>query len=51
MLPVSFRHLLLPEKNPLPTELLDHQPLPITVLRNKQYEDLYSQNFTQFNNV
>jgi len=50
-LPVSFRHLLLPEKNPPPTELLDLQPLPVTALRNKQYEDLYSETFTQFNPV
>ena len=32
-LPVSFRHLILPEKNLPPTELLDLQPLPITALR------------------
>ena len=32
-LPVSFRHLLLPEKNPPPTELLDLQPLPVSALR------------------
>ena len=50
-LPVSFRHLLLPEKNPPPTELLDLQPLSVTALRNKQYEDLYSETFTQFNPV
>lgn len=28
-IPVSFRHLLLPEKNVPPTELLDLQPLPV----------------------
>ena len=50
VLPVSFRHLILPEKNP-PTELLDLQPLPVSALRNKQYEDLYSETFTQFNPV
>ena len=32
-LPVSFRHLILPEKYPPPTELLDLQPLPVTALR------------------
>jgi len=32
-LPVSFRHLILPEKNPPPTELLDLQPLPVSALR------------------
>ena len=40
-LPVSFRHLILPEKYPPPTELLDLQPLPITALRNPLYEKLY----------
>ncbi|XP_076060028.1 U5 small nuclear ribonucleoprotein l(3)72Ab [Oratosquilla oratoria] len=40
-LPVSFRHLILPEKYPPPTELLDLQPLPITALRNPNYEALY----------
>ncbi|GFY86340.1 U5 small nuclear ribonucleoprotein helicase [Actinidia rufa] len=35
VLPVSFRHLILPEKYPPPTELLDLQPLPVfTVLYN-----------------
>lgn len=29
LLPVSFRHLILPEKYPPPTELLDLQPLPV----------------------
>ncbi|GJY89749.1 DExH-box ATP-dependent RNA helicase DExH12-like protein, partial [Tanacetum coccineum] len=34
VLPDSFRHLILPEKYPPPTELLDLQPLPVTALRN-----------------
>ena len=41
VLPVSFRHLLLPEKNPPPTELLDLQPLPISALRRSEFESLY----------
>jgi pre-mRNA-splicing helicase BRR2 len=32
-IPVSFKHLLLPEKHPPPTELLDLQPLPVSALR------------------
>lgn len=44
-LPVSFRHLILPEKYPLPTELLDLQPLPVSALRNSQYEQLYNLQF------
>ena len=37
-LPVSFRHLILPEKNPPPTELLDLQPLPVSALRYDDFQ-------------
>ncbi|CAI9118155.1 OLC1v1019682C1 [Oldenlandia corymbosa var. corymbosa] len=50
ILPVSFRHLILPEKYPPPTELLDLQPLPVTALRNPSYEALYKE-FKNFNPV
>uniref|UniRef100_A0A0D3AM67 RNA helicase n=1 Tax=Brassica oleracea var. oleracea TaxID=109376 RepID=A0A0D3AM67_BRAOL len=50
VLPVSFRHLILPEKYPPPTELLDLQPLPVTALRNPSYVRLY-QDFKHFNPV
>ncbi|XP_039281589.1 putative U5 small nuclear ribonucleoprotein 200 kDa helicase [Nilaparvata lugens] len=50
-LPVSFRHLILPEKNLPPTELLDLQPLPVTALRNTLFESIYSQTFPQFNPI
>ena len=50
VLPISFRHLILPEKNAPPTELLDLQPLPITALRNDAFEKLYS-NIPQFNPI
>ncbi|WIA19957.1 hypothetical protein OEZ85_005838 [Tetradesmus obliquus] len=40
-LAVSFRQLLLPEKYPPPTELLDLQPLPVSALRSKAFEGLY----------
>ena len=43
VLPVSFRHLILPEKYPPQTELLDLQPLPVTALRNPTYEALYKE--------
>lgn len=46
---LSFKHLILPEKHPPHTELLDLQPLPITALKCKEYELLYS--FTHFNPV
>lgn len=49
-LPVSFRHLILPEKNAPPTELLDLQPLPVSALRNPQYEALYA-GLTTFNPI
>ncbi|XP_031639377.1 putative U5 small nuclear ribonucleoprotein 200 kDa helicase, partial [Contarinia nasturtii] len=53
-LPISFRHLILPEKNLPPTELLDLQPLPISALRNAKYEILYNNKqvaFPQFNPI
>ncbi|XP_065169439.1 U5 small nuclear ribonucleoprotein 200 kDa helicase [Atheta coriaria] len=50
-LPVSFRHLILPEKNFPPTELLDLQPLPVTALRNPKYEAMYTEKFPQFNPI
>ncbi|QHO44722.1 U5 small nuclear ribonucleoprotein kDa helicase [Arachis hypogaea] len=50
VLRVSFRHLILPEKYPPPTELLDLQPLPVTALRNPKYEALY-RDFKHFNPI
>ncbi|KAI8816428.1 Sec63 Brl domain-containing protein [Fimicolochytrium jonesii] len=41
-LPVSFKHLILPEKYPPHTELLDLHPLPVSALKNKEYESVYS---------
>lgn len=51
VLPVCFRHLILPEKYPPPTELLDLQPLPVTALRNPSYESLYEKDFKHFNPI
>lgn len=51
-LPISFRHLILPEKNLPPTELLDLQPLPVTALRNTKFQTLYNERkFEQFNAI
>eukprot|EP00061_Rhincodon_typus_P019091 g48546.t1 len=50
-LPVSFRHLILPEKYPPPTELLDLQPLPVSALRNSAFEHLYQDKFPFFNPI
>lgn len=49
ILPVSFRHLILPEKYPPPTELLDLQPLPVGALTNPDFEGLYT--FSHFNPI
>uniref|UniRef100_A0A2I3HQD8 Activating signal cointegrator 1 complex subunit 3 n=1 Tax=Nomascus leucogenys TaxID=61853 RepID=A0A2I3HQD8_NOMLE len=51
LLPVSFRHLILPEKYPPPTELLDLQPLPVSALRNSAFESLYQDKFPFFNPI
>eukprot|EP00039_Didymoeca_costata_P018603 m.334150 g.334150 ORF g.334150 m.334150 type:complete len:2153 (-) comp17301_c0_seq1:1767-8225(-) len=48
-LPVSFRHLILPEKYPPHTELLDLQPLPVSALHESTYEKLYK--FSYFNAI
>uniref|UniRef100_A0A8C5WDJ5 Activating signal cointegrator 1 complex subunit 3 n=1 Tax=Leptobrachium leishanense TaxID=445787 RepID=A0A8C5WDJ5_9ANUR len=46
---INFQHLILPERHPPHTELLDLQPLPITALGCREYESLYK--FTHFNPV
>ncbi len=43
--------MILPEANAPPTELLDLQPLPVTALRNKQFESLYPKEISQFNPI
>lgn len=47
--PLSFKHLILPEVHPPHTELLPLQPLPLSVLNEKKFEELY--NFTHFNPI
>lgn len=49
-LPVSFQQLILPERFPPHTELLDLQPLPVTALKAKDYAVLYP-DLTQFNKI
>ncbi|XP_038655200.1 activating signal cointegrator 1 complex subunit 3 isoform X1 [Scyliorhinus canicula] len=46
---INFQHLILPERHPPHTELLDLQPLPINALGNREYEALYK--FTHFNPI
>mmetsp|Transcript_3040 Transcript_3040/g.9258 ORF Transcript_3040/g.9258 Transcript_3040/m.9258 type:complete len:2169 (-) Transcript_3040:2467-8973(-) len=50
-LAVSFRHLILPEKFPANTELLDLQPLPVSTLQDRTYEKLYLDSFDYFNAI
>lgn len=48
-IPLSFKHLVLPEHHPPLTELLPLQPLPVQALKNPIYESLYK--FTHFNPI
>lgn len=48
-IPVSFKHLILPDLHLPRTKLLDLHPLPISALKNSSYESLYS--FTYFNPI
>ena len=41
VVPISFRHLILPQKFPPPTQLLDLQPLPVSSLNSKALQSLY----------
>ncbi|ORY79259.1 Sec63 Brl domain-domain-containing protein [Leucosporidium creatinivorum] len=50
-LPISFKHLILPDKFPPPTTLLDLQPLPISALHNKEFEAIYSESISTFNKI
>ena len=49
--PISFKHLILPEKFPPPTPLLDLQALPLSALHSKEFEDLYSSTIQTFNKI
>jgi pre-mRNA-splicing helicase BRR2 len=50
-LPISFKHLILPEKFPPPTPLLDLQALPLSALHNKEFENIYSSTIQTFNKI
>jgi pre-mRNA-splicing helicase BRR2 len=49
--PISFQHLIRPAPYPNHTALLDLQPLPVTALHNKAYEELYANSFANFNKI
>ncbi|KIP11835.1 hypothetical protein PHLGIDRAFT_124513 [Phlebiopsis gigantea 11061_1 CR5-6] len=50
-LPISFKHLILPEKFPAPTPLLDLQQLPLSALHNREFENIYSSGIKTFNKI
>jgi pre-mRNA-splicing helicase BRR2 len=49
-LAVSFQKLILPEKFPPHTQLLDLQPLPVAALKTDDYRALYP-NWERFNKI
>lgn len=49
-LPVSFQKLLLPERFPPHTQLLDLQPLPVSALKKAEYQQLYD-GWNRFNKI
>lgn len=50
-LPISFKHLLLPEPFPQPTPLLDLQTLPLEALHNPEFEAVYKDRIRGFNKI
>ena len=49
-LPLSFKNLILPEKFPPPTTLLDLQPLPVSALHDKEFESIFA-DLVSFNKI
>eukprot|EP00026_Physarum_polycephalum_P000144 Phypoly_transcript_00144.p1 GENE.Phypoly_transcript_00144~~Phypoly_transcript_00144.p1 ORF type:complete len:2136 (-),score=361.95 Phypoly_transcript_00144:17-6424(-) len=49
VIPMSFKHLILPHQHPPHTELLDLTPLPTATLQNKDFAALYP--FEHFNPI
>ena len=48
---LNFEGLVLPDKNPPHTDLLDLTPLPRSALNNPAFEALYERKFTHFNAI
>ena len=46
---ISFQHLILPERHPPHTDLLDLQPLPVTALKDPTFERIFK--FSHFNPI
>ncbi|KAL1916259.1 uncharacterized protein VTP21DRAFT_5876 [Calcarisporiella thermophila] len=51
IIPISFKHLILPEHHQPHTDLLDLQPLPIAALHDEVLEDIYAKRFKHFNPI
>ncbi|OZJ04536.1 hypothetical protein BZG36_03995 [Bifiguratus adelaidae] len=51
VVPISFKHLILPDLYPPHTDLLDLQPLPISALHDEVLEEICGKRFTHFNPV
>lgn len=51
MLEINFQGLILPQRMPPHTELLDLDPLPVSALNNPLYESMYAPRFTHFNPI
>lgn len=47
---IAFTHLILPEKFPPPTPLLDLQPLPVSAFGNKEFQAIYT-DIESFNKI
>ena len=50
-IPLSFKHLILPNLYPPHTDLYDLHPIPITALKNPKFESLYNKKLTHFNPI
>lgn len=50
-LPISFKNLILPEKFPPHTPLLDLQPQPLSALHTVEAQKLYTNRFNYFNKI
>ena len=51
VVPISFKHLILPNRDPAHTALLDLAPLPVTALQNSQFQAALFPSYTHFNPI
>ena len=47
--PINFQQLILPDRHPPHTDMLDLKPLPVTALKRPEWEELYP--FAYFNPI